>query len=185
MTRQQNGNPLKIGDRVEFAPKEHAAQTPAPSRRDGRNSPPHVARIVFDAMLLQNCKELRLEIALPMMFLLSSNVCERGTHLSPPNGERPVTFLPFESLCTARLVHPVRGRALDYLHCIGNRRGRRQRKQDMDVVVHPTDGQGFHIVFAGNAAHVGPQPRLDIRHNGFAAVFGGEDTMEQGATIGV
>ena len=58
-----------------------------PSRRDGRNLPPHVARIVFNVVFLQESDELRLKIALSMMLFLASDVGKRRAHLGPPDGK--------------------------------------------------------------------------------------------------
>ena len=45
-----------------------------PSRRDGRISPPHIARIVLNPVLLEKGNELGLEIALAMMLFLARDV---------------------------------------------------------------------------------------------------------------
>jgi hypothetical protein len=55
----------------------------------------------------------------------------------------------------------------------------------MDVVLHSADTKSFHLMLARDAAHVCPKPRLYLRSDGLAALFGGEDTMKQRATIGV
>src|ERR1035437_9099407 len=52
-------------------PWESVPNPAAPSRRDGRNSPPHVARIVFNAVLLEKGDVLSLEISRAMMLFLA------------------------------------------------------------------------------------------------------------------
>lgn len=78
-------------------PWEGSQATRRAPRRAGRISPPHVARIVFDAMFLQEREELRLEIASSMMFFLARNVRNRCAHLRPANRERSVPLLPIEA----------------------------------------------------------------------------------------
>ena len=55
----------------------------------------------------------------------------------------------------------------------------------MDVVFHATDAKRLHLVFARDAAHVGPQTRLDFSVDRFTPLLGGEDTMKERAAIGV
>ena len=168
---------------MELLPRK--SRLPAPSRRDGRNSPPNITRIVFNLVFLQEGNELSLEIARPMMLLLASDVLQRGAHLGPSNGERAITFLPFKTVRLGGLVHPERRGTLDFSHCCGDWYGRRQREQKMDVVLHSADAKGLHLVFAGDAAHVGPQTGLDFRCDYFAPLFGGKDTVEERTAIGV
>ena len=86
---------------------ERVRKMPAPSRRVGRNSSPHVTRVVFNVVSLQKRDELALEIMFPMVLFLARNVRKRGVYLSPSDGERPIPFLPFETFLTARFVHPA------------------------------------------------------------------------------
>ncbi len=48
-------------------------------------SPPHVERVVSDAVFLQDGEELSLKVAVSMVILLSSNVSGCGALLSEPN----------------------------------------------------------------------------------------------------
>jgi len=166
-------------------PWEQAAATPAKSRRDDRNSPPNISRIIIDVMFLQKRNKLRLEIALPVTLFLARDVRQRRGHLGPSNGESPIPFLPFEILNVAGFAHPMRGRALDVPHCRRYRQRRRQRKQKMNMVLHSTNAERLHFMLARHTAQVRPQPRLNLRGNCLAPLLGREDAMKQRAAIGV
>jgi hypothetical protein len=166
-------------------PWEHIANIPTPSRRDGRNLPPHVARIIFNVVFLEKSEELPLEIALPMVLFLACNVCQRGGYLSPSDGERRIAFLPCEVFHRAGFMHPARRCALDFSHRRCYRQRRRQRQQNMNVVLHSAYAERLHLVLARDTAHIGPQPRLDLRNNNLAPFPGGENAMKQRTTIGV
>lgn len=171
--------------RMRTEPWEQAATAPAKSRRDDRNSPPNVPRIVLNSVFLQERDKLRLEIALPMMLFLPCDVRQSCIYLGPSNGESPITFLPLEIFQRAGLMHPMRGRALDVSHCRGYGQRRRHREQKMNMVLHSADAERFHFMFAGHTAHVRPQPRLNLQGNCLAPILGGEDAMKQRAAIGV
>jgi len=156
-----------------------------PPRRAGRNSAPDVSRIVFDAVLLQEREELGLEIALLMMLLLARDIRNRGGDLCPPDRERAVTLLPFEFVVRACLVHPQRRRAFDFSHGLGNRHGRRKRKQNVNVILGAAHRKSCYAMFSCDAAHVSPKSILNLRHDDRAPLLGREDTMEQRGAIRV
>jgi len=133
------------------------------SRRAARTSSPHITWIVFNAMLLQERHELCLEIAPSMMIFLACDVRYRGACLRRSNGKCAVPLLPCKILAVAGLMHPRRRCALDLPHCRGNRQRRRQRQQNMHMILRPAYRQGLHLVFACNAADVGPKPCPDLR----------------------
>ena len=159
--------------------------TTRPSRRAGRNSPPHVARIVFNAMFFEERDELRLEVPFSMVFLLPGNVGQRRLNLRPSDGKRPIALLPFENVHRTGVVHPEGRRALDLAHGVGDCHCRRNRQQHMHVVFGPSDSKGLQIMFPRHAAHKGPQTRLNFRRNRLAAFLRGKDTVIQRATIGM
>ena len=166
-------------------PWERGSIRCGPPLRVVRTSPPNVTRVVGDVVFLQEGDELRLEISFAMMLILVPDVRNCGADLSLPDGEGAITFLPFEALNHADSVHPMRRDALDFSHGCGDRHGRRQRQEKMDTVFCSSDLKSLHAVIPRNAAHVGPQPRLDLRGDDLGAVLGGKDTMSQRATIGV
>ena len=47
------------------------------------------------------------------------------------------------------------------------------------VVIGPSDRERFQTMLSRDSAHVGPQARLDLGFNSFAALLGREDTMKQ------
>jgi hypothetical protein len=186
--------------------EESSPGTAAPPRRAVRNSPPYVARIEFDAVLLQKRNELCLEVDLLMMFLLARDVRQRGADLSTSDREVgtarlqtnhssgwsvtaqylcSVAFLPREVANCAGFVHPMRGRAFDLPHGRRNRERRWKRKKNVDVIVGSSNRESFHVVFSCDASHVGPQPRLNLWRDGLVPFLCGEDTMKKRATIGV
>jgi len=171
--------------RTRTEPWESDPKETAPSRRDGRNSPPNIARIVFDAVLLEKGDVLSLEITCAMMLFLACDVFQGRANLRPSDRERAITFLPFKAFDLAGLMHPERGYTFDFPHCRGYRHRRRQRKQEMNVVLYSADAKRLHLVLARDASHVGPQTRLDFCDDGLAPLLGGEDTMEDRATVGV
>ena len=77
----------------------HAPRGAAPEGRSKplRISAPEVARIVFDAVLLEDGDELRLEITLPVVLFLTGNVGQGGVYLRPSDREGPVALLPFKA----------------------------------------------------------------------------------------
>lgn len=166
-------------------PWESAPDVPAPSRRDGRSSTPDIARVVFNAVLFEEGDVLGLEVALLVMLLLARYIRKRRGHLGPSDREGAIALLPFKAIHRAGLVHPMRGCALDLPHGRGDRHGRRQRKQKMNVVLGSSDAERGHLMLARDATHVGPQTRLDFSGDGLASLLGGEDAMKERAAIGV
>jgi len=166
-------------------PWERIPNTSSASRRAARILSPNILRVVVDAMFLQESKKLRLEIALPMMLLLPCDIRQRSRHLRPPNRNRAISFLPLKCWNSARFVHPAGRSALNLPHCPGHRQGRRQRQQQVYVVIHPAHAEGLHPMFACNAAHILPQSRLEFRCNDFAPLLGRKNTMKQRTTVGV
>ena len=173
-------SPLERTEPWEAGPKETA-----PSRRAGRNSAPHVAWIVFNAVLLEKGDVLSLKVSCAMMLFLTRDVRQRSAHLCPSDGKRTIAFLPFKAFDLAGLVHPGRGCTLDLSHCRSHWHRRRQREQKVNMVLHSADTKRLELVFTRDAAHISPQTRLDFRENRLAPLFGGKNTMYERATIGV
>ena len=55
----------------------------------------------------------------------------------------------------------------------------------MRVVFGAAYHEGFESVFTGDAAEEGPELRLDFERDHVAALFGGEDAMDQFRDVGV
>lgn len=130
-------------------------------------------------MFLEKRDVLSLEVAFAVMLFLARNVRERGAYLGPSDGERAIPFLPFKVIQGAGFMHPERGCTLDIPHRRRNRHGRRQREQNVYVVLHAADAKRLHLMFAGDAAHVSPKARLDSWDDGLAPLLGGKDTMKE------
>lgn len=155
------------------------------SRRDDRSLPPHVARIVVDAVSLQKREKLSLKIAFAMVLFLARDVGNRGVQLRPSDRKCAVSFLPLEVLDGRGFVHPMRGSTLDLAHRPGDRIGRRKRQQNVNVIVGASDGKRLHGVISSDSAHEGPQLRLNGRRNQLAPFFRREHAVKQRAAIGV
>src|SRR5258706_7058096 len=83
-----------------------------------RCSIPDVSLIILDAVGFQERDVLLLERPLPMVFFLIPNVSNCIVHLSDPNAEGSVPFLPFEApMRTELIVDPFRRTTLDQPHC--------------------------------------------------------------------
>jgi hypothetical protein len=175
----QNENSPGWSSRQRTEPWEGRQNAPRASRRAARNSPPHVTRIVFDAMFLQERDELCLEIAPSMMFFLARDVRDCSARLRHPDGECAVTFLPFKISPLPCLVYPERRGTFNLANGLCDRERGWKRKKDVDVIFCSANGESLEAVFSRNSAHVRPKSRLDFLRDRRAAFLGGEDAMEQ------
>ncbi len=55
----------------------------------------------------------------------------------------------------------------------------------MGMIFDAADGEGFHVVLAGDAAHLRPQACFKLRRNNFLAMLGAENVMHVNADVGV
>lgn len=81
-------------------------------------------------------------------------------------------------------MNPFGRTALDQLHRLGHRHRGRQRKQNVDVVLHTADFDGLHFVLACDAAQKWPQPVAQFRRDERATFLGAEDAMKIGTDVG-
>jgi hypothetical protein len=160
-------------------PWENGQTARRASRRAARRLSPHIARIVFDAMFLQERDELCLKIALSMMFFLARDVRNCSARLRHPDGECAVTLLPFKISTMSCLVHPERRGTFNLANGLCNRDRGRKRKQNVNVVLSAANSESLEAMFSRNSAHVCPKPRLDFLRDRCAAFLRGEDAMEQ------
>ena len=120
-----------------------------------------------------------------MMFFLVPDVLPDFVQLRYADAERAIFFLPTEQAQFREgFMHPFGGAALDQLHGLGDRNGRWQGKQDMDVVRHAADFNGFHAVLTGNSAEERPEPFAESGRDELGPLFGAENTMKIGADAG-
>ena len=137
-------------------------------------------------MLLEKIQILLLKGFLSMVCFLVVDVGDGFVQLRHADRERAVTFLPREiPLVGKRFMNPQRRTTLDQLYSLCQRNGGRQRKQNMHMVIRPTDGHSLHLVFAGDAAKVSPKPRSDFGCDEMLPLFGAENVMDVTTNIGV
>lgn len=137
-------------------------------------------------MLFEKIQILLLKGFLSMVCFLVVDVGDGFVQLRHADRERAVTFLPREiPLVGKRFMNPQRRTTLDQLYSLCQRNGGRQRKQNMHMVIRPTDGHGLHLVFASDAAKVSPKPRSDFGCDETLPLFGAENVMDVTTDIGV
>jgi hypothetical protein len=98
-------------------------------------------------MLLQERDEFFLETPLAVMLRLRLDVRNRGRHLRDADCEGAVSFLPRE-IFRMGFVHPAGRCAFDPLHRFRQRHIRRQRQENVPVILGAADHQCFEFVFA-------------------------------------
>lgn len=146
---------------------------------------PQIALFVFDAMLLQQREELFLESHLAVVRLLILNVDHNLIHLRNAHAERAIFGLPGkERLIGKGVMHPLGRAAFDELHGLGDRHGRRQREQQVDVVFDTSDAEGGNTILACDATEVRPKPGTKLRGDERQAVLGAEDTVRKRTNVG-
>ena len=145
---------------------------------------PQIPVVVFDSMFLQQGEELFLETHFTMMLLLGFDVLNDSIQLRETNTKRAIFGLPGkETLIRKCFMDPFRGTSLDELHRFGDRHGRRQGEQEMDVIGDATDSQGFHFVLASDATQIRPETLPELRGNERLPLLGAEDAMKIGTDV--
>lgn len=123
---------------------------------------------------------------LAMMRFLSLDVIHGFVQLRHAHTERAIFFLPRKKAMFGKgFMNPFCRAALDQLQRFGNRHGRRQRKQYVDVVLHPTDFDGLHFVLPGDAAQKRPEPVAQFRSDEPPSFLGAENAMKIGTDVGL
>ena len=87
--------------------------------------------------------------------------------------------------CTFVIVHSFGGTALHQLNRFCWRHRRWQGEQSVSMVFDAAYSQRLELIGAGNAAHIGPELRLEIFGNQRSSIFGGKYKMDQDARIDV
>jgi hypothetical protein len=130
--------------------------------------------------------ELFLKCMTPMVLGLVFDVSLRVIGLRDADAEGAVAFLPSE-VTTFRecIMNPFGRAAFDELHRLGDGKRRWEREEEVDVILHSSDGEGFYAVVAGNAAEVGSEAGLEIVVDRFAAFFRAEDAVVERTAVGV
>ena len=112
------------------------------------------------------------------MSLLVFDVLYDPIQLRNTHTEGSICGLPREpTLVGETVMHPFRGAAFDQLHGFGYRHGRRQRQQQVNMVFHAANTQGFHLVFAGDATQKWPESVPKLRRQAGPPIFCAEHTV--------
>jgi hypothetical protein len=145
---------------------------------------PQISVVVFDSMFLQQREELFLETHFTMMLFLSFDVIDDSIQLRNAGTEGAILGLPGkETLIGKCFMHPFRGASLDQLHGFGDRHGRRQGEQEMNVIGDTADGQGFHFVLASDAAQIRPEAIPKLRGNERLPLLRAENAVKIGTDV--
>lgn len=148
-------------------------------RRGERTSIEHVI-LERDLVSLKKCHEFFSERAGAMVFLLSSDVSDCVINTGNSDAEGAVSFLPRETKqFWESFVNPFRTISLHELHCLRDRKGRRQRQKNMEMIGYATGCKSTHLVFAGDPSEIRPESFADVRCKPRFASVGGKDAMEE------
>jgi hypothetical protein len=100
--------------------------------------------------------------------------------------EGAVAGLPFEIVDADLVVDPARGVRLDDADSVGNRKGARQRHEQVNVIRNAAGGDQGAVVIAGDAADVFEEAGLEFGVDVGVAMFGAEDevAVEGGEGLG-
>ena len=135
-------------------------------------------------MFIQQGDVLRAEIHLLVMPPLVLNVRDRLGLLRGADAERSIALLPAESW-TVFLAKPLGRPSFDQLNRLGDVQIRRDSDEDVGVILHSSDGDGFHPVRARDAAHVGPEVGFELWGDEAPAFLSAEYTVDEKAGMSV
>jgi hypothetical protein len=136
-------------------------------------------------MFLQQRHEFLLECHLSMMFRLAFDVLNDGFHPRLAHAKRAILLLPRKLTVFGKcFMHPFGRAALNQLQSLGDGHRGWQRKQDVNMVFHAADFNGFHLVLARNAAQKRPESLGECRSDEGTTFFGAEDAMMVGTDVG-
>ena len=94
-----------------------------------------------------------------MMRRLIFDVTHRWIYPGNSYAERAITFLPRKrAKFGKRLANPFGRVAFEKLCCFGDRKGGRQRDQDVDMVACTADSERLNFILLGDATQVRPEP---------------------------
>src|SRR5437667_9141176 len=133
---------------------------------DWADSIPNVFFIPFDFVLAQQGAQLLLKSNLAMMLLLTGDVFLHLFEIRFADTEIRVATLAFEFgvIATAFLQPEVRD-AFQFLHSFGLRDGATESREQMHVVFHTSDEDGWAIELLGDATEI----RMERVARGFVA----------------
>jgi len=147
-------------------------------RDDDRPLPEYKTLVVLDSAIAEKNDKLLFKVAFAVMFLLALNVFFHNRNLRRANTERAVSFLPGKTM-----PHPPRGASLELLNGLGEGVGRRQDKEQMDVIRRSAGGDQREALAMGYAAQVGIKLGRTDCGNERAPIFRAENTMNEIARV--
>src|SRR5271155_3542280 len=110
-----------------------------------------------------------------MRFLIL-NVSSDGRKIRGTHAECRIALLPCEG--KAFFSCPPRGIRFHGVDGFGEREGRRDLDEEMNVIVRSADGVDENSLFFADTGRVGPEARLKILRDELGAVFGAEDGVD-------
>ena len=120
-----------------------------------------------------------------MVLGLGANVASNNAELGNAHSECAIFFLPSEECVFGKIfMNPFGGSSLNELKRFGNGNSRREREEDVDVIVHAADFQSFHFVLAGDSTEEREQAFAKRGCELWPAVFRGEDAMKVRGDVG-
>ena len=145
-----------------------------------------IALPVFHPVLFQKNFNFLSKRRLAMVLGLGLDVFGRVLDAGDPDAERTISLLPLEiPMLLQRVVNPFRRIAFEKLDRLGNRKRGRNRKQNVNVVLHSACDQELHFVLAGDAAEVGPKTFLQRGLDERSPLFRGEHAMHEATDKGM
>jgi hypothetical protein len=134
-------------------------------------------------VFLQESKKLGVKSHFSVMRFLILDVFDRCAKKRMTYAKRAIALLPREFV--ALLICPS-GRIRFYgLNSLGQRQARGDLDEKVNVIFDSTDGMDKDSEVLTNPCGVGPEARLKFIGEGFTAVLGAEDNVNQVLGVGV
>ena len=153
-----------------------AGHVPRQRHREPRKSK-QVFFLVIDPVLLEKRDILLLEGSRAVVLPLSAHVGDHIVEYGDTDAKNGVSILPAERAVADGVVNPFGAFALDLADDFGGRVDGLEAHDDVDVIVHAADGEGFCAELAEAAAEVGMEAFLPFGEDERFAVFRGEDEV--------
>jgi hypothetical protein len=136
-------------------------------------------------MSLEERQKLLLKSHSSVVLLLALDVLNGLVQQRHTDRKGTVFDLPTkEAVLGEGVVNPFGRAAFEELQDLGNRESGRQRQEDVNVVGHPSNFEGLHLVLASDPAQEGPESIAQLRRDEGTTLFGAEDAVEIRADVG-
>lgn len=140
---------------------------------------PHIRLIMGHAVFVQECAELFLERARPVMLLLIIDVAAQGLNIRRPDGEASITPLPGESAQLRCLgLEPLGGSGLQCFDQSGDGDRARHPQREMNVIGHATHAVAFAPSIPRHSGEIRMEVGTDAGAKTGKAVPGAEDDVD-------